>query len=221
MTLDVCVVTYRNTADSARRALRAQDQLFVHDNTDENLGFAAAANRAAAKGNDDVIAFVNPDGVPTSGCFDRLQAELVDPCVVAVAASQGPRWDPSFGGGHIEWLSAACLAVRRDAFEQVGGFDERLFMYCEDVDLSYKLAQLGELRRCPDAVFHHDPGPRSYRAMHRNFRNWLVVQRRHRKARPGRMLRDAIFAARTGRFRDAVSRVTGVADYALRGRRWA
>ncbi len=220
--MDVCVVVYRSSADRIRPALRAHDRLLVHDNTANNLGFAAGANRAAAQGTADLIAFVNPDGTLGPDCLDYLEAEFEEPTVMAVAASQGPEWDPQFDrGADVEWLSAACLAVRRSAFEQVGGFDERLFMYCEDVDLSYKLGELGQLLRSPHATFRHDPGKRSFVALHRNFRNWLVVQHRHRRAHPSRMVRDAVFAARTGRLRHAASRLTGVLDYGLRARRWS
>jgi N-acetylglucosaminyl-diphospho-decaprenol L-rhamnosyltransferase len=41
------------------------------------------------------------------------------------------------------WLSGACVLVRRSAFEQVGGFDDRFFMYFEDVDLGRKLGLAG------------------------------------------------------------------------------
>jgi len=41
------------------------------------------------------------------------------------------------------WLSGACLLVRRSAFEQVGGFDDRYFMYFEDVDLGKQLGEAG------------------------------------------------------------------------------
>jgi len=41
------------------------------------------------------------------------------------------------------WLSGACLLLRRDAFEAVGGFDDDYFMFFEDVDLGERLALAG------------------------------------------------------------------------------
>lgn len=57
------------------------------------------------------------------------------------------------------WLSGSCLLLRREAFAQVGGFDERYFMYLEDVDLGDRLGRAGwQNVYVPDAVIHHDQG---------------------------------------------------------------
>lgn len=41
------------------------------------------------------------------------------------------------------WLSGSCLLLRRQAFEEIGGFDRRYFMYFEDVDLGDRLGKAG------------------------------------------------------------------------------
>jgi GT2 family glycosyltransferase len=54
------------------------------------------------------------------------------------------------------WCSAACLLVRLASFRNVGGFDDRIFMYGEDVELSYRLRDRGyRLRYLPRAAVWH------------------------------------------------------------------
>ena len=59
----------------------------------------------------------------------------------------------------VDWLSGACLLVRRSAFEQIGGFDEAYFMYAEDVDLCWRLKTAGwTVSWVPEAEVIHRQG---------------------------------------------------------------
>lgn len=57
------------------------------------------------------------------------------------------------------WLSGSCLLVRWDAFVAIGGFDERYFMYLEDVDLGDRFTRAGyDNVFCPEAHITHAKG---------------------------------------------------------------
>jgi N-acetylglucosaminyl-diphospho-decaprenol L-rhamnosyltransferase len=54
------------------------------------------------------------------------------------------------------WISGACMLVRRSAFDQIGGFDDKFFMYFEDVDMCARLARAGwRIVYAPTAVVTH------------------------------------------------------------------
>lgn len=48
-----------------------------------------------------------------------------------------------FTNGKVDVLVGAFMLMRKDRYDQVGGFDEDYFMYGEDIDLSYKLTKAG------------------------------------------------------------------------------
>lgn len=61
--------------------------------------------------------------------------------------------------GIVDWVSGACFLVRRSAFETIGGFDERYFMFAEDMALCWQLREHGfGVAATSDAVVTHIEG---------------------------------------------------------------
>lgn len=61
--------------------------------------------------------------------------------------------------GRADWVSGSCFVVRRAAFERIGGFDERYFMFAEDMDLCWRAHAAGfEVGTAPGAIVTHVEG---------------------------------------------------------------
>jgi GT2 family glycosyltransferase/protein-L-isoaspartate O-methyltransferase len=89
--------------------------------------------------------------VVATGLF-RLSPRLADRCALP------GHWD-SERARRVPWAVAAFLLVRRSAWDQIGGFDERQWMYAEDLDLGWRLHQAGWATRYePRAVVDHESG---------------------------------------------------------------
>jgi N-acetylglucosaminyl-diphospho-decaprenol L-rhamnosyltransferase len=83
------------------------------------------------------------------------------------AAYRQDRLDPSERA--VGWLSGSCLLVRKAAFDEIGGFDERYFMYMEDVDLGDRMSGAGwQNVYVPTAEILHDKGHATGRDPARN-----------------------------------------------------
>lgn len=83
------------------------------------------------------------------------------------AAYRQERLEPS--ERPVGWLSGSCLLLRRQAFDAICGFDERYFMYMEDVDLGDRLTGAGWLNvYVPSAEVLHDKGHSTGRDPARN-----------------------------------------------------
>jgi N-acetylglucosaminyl-diphospho-decaprenol L-rhamnosyltransferase len=67
--------------------------------------------------------------------------------------------------GRPDWVSGACILLRRSVLEAIGGLDEGYFMYVEDIDLCRQVRQVGyELVFEPKAVVEHEGGASAPRA---------------------------------------------------------
>jgi GT2 family glycosyltransferase len=125
-----------------------------------NNGFARGVNLLARQGSAEFMFLLNPDTEIQAGCLETLLARVQTDCKVAICeARQFPREHPKpadSNTGETTWCSGAAALIRREAFDEVGGFDELYFMYCEDVDLSWKFWLKGwKCVYARDAVVHH------------------------------------------------------------------
>lgn len=67
--------------------------------------------------------------------------------------------------GVVEWVSGACLIVRRSLLEEIGGLEESYFHYCEDIDLCRRIWLAGRtIRFVPEATARHEGGASAPRA---------------------------------------------------------
>ena len=55
-------------------------------------------------------------------------------------------------GGRFFWVAGMCLLARAEAYQSIGGFDERFFLYCEDYDLCARLYNAGWAIRLDERV---------------------------------------------------------------------
>lgn len=129
-----------------------------------NIGFGAAHNKLMADwfaaGGEFYIA-ANPDGAfHPDAIIALMQMMRAHRNRALIEALQFPSEHPKAYDPHTfetPWTSGACLVIPRALYEQSGGFDETFFMYCEDVDLSWRAKALGfAVRICPRALFLHE-----------------------------------------------------------------
>ena len=70
----------------------------------------------------------------------------------------------------VEFATGCFLMIRTEAFKQLGGFDERFFLYQEDSDLSRRARQLGEITYHPDFTVTHAWARENTKTLKGNFR---------------------------------------------------
>lgn len=127
----------------------------------KNLGFGGANNIGAKLGVDEIICFFNIDTELYSNTLSNLERDINESSeeFVLWELRQFPYEHPKIYNPltcETSWSSGAAFAIRRDIFERMQGFDDAIFMYAEDVDLSWRIRSFGyKLKYVPKAVIKH------------------------------------------------------------------
>lgn len=146
--------------------LVSNPDVVVHDGA-----VAAMVNYLAAH---DDVALVGPEILRPDGSVYPSMRVFPNVWLAGVHALMAPLWpsNPATkryrstrSDGGVDWVSGACFLVRRSAFELVGGFDERYFMFAEDMALCWQLREHGfKVAGTTDAVVTHIEGVSRARA---------------------------------------------------------
>jgi GT2 family glycosyltransferase len=202
---DVGVVLFDNgSSDGAVEAARERFPKACVLRSDVNLGFTVACNRGAGAGRSRYVLFLNSDAW-------LAHEDLVRLVKIADADEAAAVWQPLIvsPSGEIEnagvffnrtgffvradrvrddsapypafAATGACMLVRRDVFEQVGGFNDDYFAYIEDIDLCWRVRLAGwEVRVVPSTQVTHEMNVTARRVLDPNVVRYINFRNRIR-----------------------------------------
>jgi GT2 family glycosyltransferase len=186
---EVIVVDNASGDDSvARLGGRADLRLIA---SARNTGFGGGCNLGAAAATGDQILLANPDVRFRPETIGALLRALQDDPRVAIACPDllgAP--DPSYVGKRydepVASMAGAVMLIDREAYHQLGGFDDHIFLYSEDADLCYRTWLSGRAvvkvwDAIGDHVAHGAGGGRQW--SHEQIKNGLYVHLKLRDKR--------------------------------------
>lgn len=139
----------------------------------ENVGFAKGCNQAAKLAKGEYLLFLNSDTELRESSLREAVAilEKREDLAIVGGSLQNQNGTTSRSYGHfltpfwifvmlfgigrfidkqsvqgeklVDWVSGGCMLIKRSLFEKLQGFDEHFFMYIEDMELCYRIKQLG------------------------------------------------------------------------------
>ena len=223
--LEITVVDNGSTAPGVHAATEQLAGCTVIFNP-ENAGFGAANNRGARTSHGGLLLFLNNDTRVHTEILTHIESYFArtPSCGAAGLQLLNPDGTVQYSTGKFptvwsewrmslrhdlykrqdtvrrDWVSGAALVVRRTVFEEVGGFDERYFMYFDDVDLCARISRTGhEIHYIPDVRVEHmgggsQPGgiPPSVQKEYR--RSQLLYYTRHASMIDNVLIRGYLFA---------------------------
>jgi len=178
------IVVENGSGEEYAAPLRESELAFRLIETGANLGFTGGCNRGVAEATGEYIAFLNNDARPDRSwiraaveTFERdnnvgaVASKVLDwegvniDFTEAAVTWYGMGYKPHAGGADTgEWESerdvlfgtGAAMFIRAGLFDDLGGFDDRYFMFYDDVDLGWRLNLLGwTFRYQPASIAYH------------------------------------------------------------------
>ena len=138
----------------------------------KNRGFGQAVNIGAKEAQGEILLFLNPDTEPIENLFSKIEKEFLADKSLAVVSPRvveknGMKQEWLFGKKfnlwnllrnnllgdpekdtlqkkEVDWVSGASMFIRKKDFLAVNGFDEKFFLYLEDMDLCLRLKAMGK-----------------------------------------------------------------------------
>ncbi len=195
-------------------------------------GFAAACNAGISQARAPLILLLNSDIIVNDDAIDRMIAFVresgADACGCRLVAPDGTPQpysirvptvrqviraafggravadEPDDGPAEVECLQGSCLMMTRDAIELTGRWDERFFLYCEDIDWCIRARNAGlRLFYLPDIVMVHHRGLSTSAEVQRltvqYHRSVWRLYRKHFAAKHGGIANALAFAGLTAR----------------------
>lgn len=178
------VIVDNGSSDETPTALAALGPPYRVLTNQRNLGFACACNEGARAATGTYLIFLNNDTIAVAGWLDHMLLVAEDDAIVGIVGSKllypdgtiqhaGVAMTDELAPAHMyhmfpsdyppasinreyQAVTGACLLIRRDLFERVGGFDEQYLNSYEDVDLCCRVRELGlKVVYCASSVLYH------------------------------------------------------------------
>ena len=135
-----------------------------------NIGFGPANNQGAKIAKGEYLFFLNSDTVIKENILTPIKeffilnpmAGVISPRLILsdgtnqkyaygrfpglvglLARNFGREFDENKSSFTVDWVSGAAMAIRKNVWEKIGGFDEKFFMYFEDIDLCKRAKNFG------------------------------------------------------------------------------
>lgn len=181
---ELIVVDNASVEDNAE-AIAASFPEIALIRSDTNLGFAGGCNLGVRYAHGEQLVFLNPDTLVEAGWLDGLLAPFASDDRIGLVTAQillmadpgrlntcgcnihitgltlcrgmGQPRDSYTQVDEVGAISGAAFAIRRDLFDKLGGFDEVMFLYLEDTDLSWRARLAGyKTVYTPASIVLHD-----------------------------------------------------------------